>query len=297
MKIQNDQNSLDIIESENNEIKHDHLIDMESHMKTCSRKGRKSTIPPELKEQTRRVQKKNIERIRRACIANKMSELHNLAMNMIGLNKSEQLKTEKVDILGMCYEVLKNVTILLNENPEMKEKLKQMCNEVGIKSINKQNDMSVIDKDSVDIISDKLSNCSYNQQSPSSWNKENSNPTCQNFLIPSDLSAFTPIRKMYYNSLQNTNQLEYHSTPKQLPLLTNDSGYYEMQSSNSLFHMNPINLQMTKTSNEYTYLPQTNFQCNSTVSLSQLKENIQESEKNTLHATNNDKVMWRPYLE
>lgn len=30
---------------------------------------------------------------------------------------SEQQKTEKVDILGMCYEVFKNVAVLLNENP------------------------------------------------------------------------------------------------------------------------------------------------------------------------------------
>ncbi|KAK4474066.1 hypothetical protein MN116_003376 [Schistosoma mekongi] len=291
MKIQNDQNSVDTNKSENNEIKKVHLTNMESNVKTCSRRGRKSTILPELREQTRRIQKQNIERSRRACIANKMSELHKLAMNMIGLNISEQPKTEKVDILGMCYEVFKNVSILLNENPELKEKLKQMCSEVGIKSTNKQKDISVIDIKSV-----KLNTDSCNQQSPPSLNKENHNPTCQNFLIPSDLSAFTPIRKMDYTSLQNTNLLEYHSTPKQFSFLTNDSGFYEMQSLNSLFHVNPINLQITKTFNDYTYLPQSNFQSNSIISPSQLKENIQESEKITVHGANNDKIMWRPYL-
>ncbi|VDO68437.1 unnamed protein product [Schistosoma mattheei] len=49
-------NTMDVNHIENNENKKIHLINIETNdMKTCSRRGRKSTIPPELREQTRRV--------------------------------------------------------------------------------------------------------------------------------------------------------------------------------------------------------------------------------------------------
>ncbi|XP_018644867.1 hypothetical protein Smp_132790 [Schistosoma mansoni] len=261
-------NTIDVNDMENNGNKKIHLINIESNnLKTCSKRGRKSTVPPELREQTRRIKKQNIERSRRACIANKMSELHKLAMNLIGINISEQQKTEKVDILGMCYEVFKNVAVLLNENP-----------------VNKSNG-SIIHSNT--------------HQSPSSWNKENYNPTSQNLLIPSELSAFTPIRKIKDTTLHDFNQFNYQSTPIPLPFIQNDSGYYEMNHSSSLLiHKNPVHLRATYMSNEYIYTPQSSCsQTNSIISKLQTKENILENEIHTNHETTKENIMWRPYLD
>ncbi|CAH8473438.1 unnamed protein product [Schistosoma rodhaini] len=291
-------NTIDVNDIENIRNKKINLINMESNnVKTCSRRGRKSTVPPELREQTRRIKKQNIERSRRACIANKMSELHKLAMNLIGLNISEQQKTEKVDILGMCYEVFKNVAVLLNENPELKEKLKQMCNEIRLKSFNKQHDTSnndtTVNKSNGSIIH------SNTHQSSSCWNKENYNPTSQHLLIPSELSAFTPIRKITDTTLHDFNQFNYQSTPIPLPFIKNDSGYYEMNHSSSLLiHKNPIHLKATHMSNEYIYTTQSSYsQTNSIISKLQSKENILENEIHTNLDTTKDNIMWRPYLD
>ncbi|CAI2724475.1 unnamed protein product [Schistosoma spindalis] len=294
-------NTMDVNHIENNGNKKIHLINIESNdMKTCSRRGRKSTIPPELREQTRRIKKQNIERSRRACIANKMSELHKLAMNLIGLNISEQQKTEKVDILGMCYEVFQNVAVLLNENPELKEKLKQMCHEIRLKSFNKQHDISNNHYDiTINKSNESITNSTIHQ-SPSSWNKENYNPTNQNLLIPSELSAFTPIRNINNTNLHNFNQLNYQSTPIQLPFIKNDSGYFEMNhSSTSFIHTNPIHLRTVHMSNESTYTPQlSSLQMNSIISKLQSKENISMNEMLTNHhETTKQNIMWRPYLD
>ncbi|CAH8445707.1 unnamed protein product [Schistosoma turkestanicum] len=302
-------NTMDVNHTENNGNKKVHLVNMGSNeVKSCSRRGRKSTIPPELREQTRRIKKQNIERSRRACIANKMSELHQLAMNLIGLNISEQSKTEKVDILGMCYEVFKNVTILFNERPELKEKLKQMCHKVGLKSLNKHHDLSTVNHDMI-IRKTDASNTTYSNihQSPSIWNKENYNPTNQHLLIPSELSAFTPLGK-----LENTtnfhimNQLDYQSTPIQLPFITNDSGYFEMNhssllssSSSLIFHANKINSRSINLSNEFMDSTQSScFQHKSINSILQSNDNIDVDEKQTVHTEETkENLMWRPYLD
>ncbi|CAH8462426.1 unnamed protein product [Schistosoma guineensis] len=294
-------NTMDVNPIENNGNKKIHLINIESNdMKTCSRRGRKSTIPPELREQTRRIKKQNIERSRRACIANKMSELHKLAMNLIELNISEQQKTEKVDILGMCYEVFKNVAVLLNENPELKEKLKQMCHEVRSKFFNKQHDISNNHYDITVNKSNQSITHSTIHQSPSSWNKENYNLTNQSLLIPSELSAFTPISKIKDTNLHNFTQLNYQSTPIQLPFIINDSGYFEMNhSSPSFIHTNPIHLRTVHMSDECIYTPQSSsLQMNSIISKLQSKENILVNETHTNHhETTKENIMWRPYLD
>ncbi|VDP92871.1 unnamed protein product [Echinostoma caproni] len=87
------------------------------------RRGRKSTVPPEQREQIRRLKKQNMERRRRACISDKMNALHSMAMSVVGIDAAVQQKVEKADILGICYTVLEGIAKLANERPELRSQL------------------------------------------------------------------------------------------------------------------------------------------------------------------------------
>ncbi|GAA47898.1 STARP antigen [Clonorchis sinensis] len=63
---------------------------------TRPRRGRRSLVPPELRAQTRRLKKQNLERRRRACISDKMNALHALALDLIGLKNSDRDFNESV---------------------------------------------------------------------------------------------------------------------------------------------------------------------------------------------------------
>ncbi|CAH8478742.1 unnamed protein product [Heterobilharzia americana] len=306
MQEQTNQNIVDHNYLETNESNEKVLLtNKENNVKIFSKRGRKSTVPPEIREQTRRIKKQNIERSRRACIATKMTELHRLAMSLIGLDVSDQRKTEKVDILGICYEVFENVSILLNERPELKEKLKQMCHAIGNKSFIKRQEL--IDNHNNDCITSKLDHLdTYSNKSQLSiiCEKENYDPSSENFLIPSELSAFTPIQKIQH---PNKNHLEYHSTPIQLLLPTTDSGYFELYSSSSTIDdMNAINLQTInkydisyecQSQDNYVYSPQTFPYSNSIITSLKSKENISLTNQISVNTSNNSKDVWRPYLD
>ncbi|CAH8466228.1 unnamed protein product [Schistosoma margrebowiei] len=88
--------------------------------------GRQSTIPLEYRDQTRRLKKQNLERRRRACISDKMNALHNLALNLIGKDPTEYHKIEKTDILNVCHSVFKNVVAIVNEQPDILERVHQL---------------------------------------------------------------------------------------------------------------------------------------------------------------------------
>ncbi|CAH8831859.1 unnamed protein product [Trichobilharzia szidati] len=296
MDLQVNQNILDVNNSESNEKKCIPSKNEEPTTKTCSKRGRKSTVPREIREQTRRIKKQNIERSRRACIANQMTELHKLAMNLIGLEISEQTKIEKVDILRICYEVFGNVGILLNERPDLKEKLKQMCHSVQTKSLSKHQEVK--DNNSENSTPSNLytmdTSTRNTQSSPIMYNnKENYNPIDNNILIPSELSAFTPIRR-----IKDEQNFEYHSTPIQLPSLTADSGYFDIYSSLSTTplrtteNIHSTNLQI----NSYTYPHQTYKQDDTSVIALQSKENILKYEKSST-TSSDSKDVWRPYLD
>ncbi|CAH8831865.1 unnamed protein product [Trichobilharzia szidati] len=96
--------------------------------KVPSRRGRRSNVPPEIREQTRRLKKQNMERRRRACISDKMNALHNLAMNLIGINPDENHKVEKADILNLCHSVFEGIVNIVNDDPELKSRLKKLRN-------------------------------------------------------------------------------------------------------------------------------------------------------------------------
>ncbi|VDP67621.1 unnamed protein product [Echinostoma caproni] len=82
-----------------------------------SRRGRRSTVPPEQREHVRRLKKQNMERRRRACIADKMNALHSLAMNLIGEDPAQYQKAEKADLLNMCYNVFEHLVTIVNDEP------------------------------------------------------------------------------------------------------------------------------------------------------------------------------------
>ncbi|CAH8473470.1 unnamed protein product [Schistosoma rodhaini] len=92
----------------------------------CSRRGRRSNVPPEIREQTRRLKKQNMERRRRACISDKMNALHNLAMNLIGIDPNKCHKVEKADILNLCQSVFEGITNIAKDEPKFQERLRKL---------------------------------------------------------------------------------------------------------------------------------------------------------------------------
>ncbi|CAH8478660.1 unnamed protein product [Heterobilharzia americana] len=97
-----------------------------SHTTTPSRRGRRSNVPPEIREQTRRLKKQNMERKRRACISDKMNALHNLAMNLIGIDAEERHKVEKADILNLCHSVFQGIANIIKDEPELQNRLRKL---------------------------------------------------------------------------------------------------------------------------------------------------------------------------
>ncbi|KAF6778009.1 hypothetical protein AHF37_02454 [Paragonimus kellicotti] len=100
---------------------------------TCATKpkrGRRSLLPPEQREQTRRLKKQNMERRRRACISDKMTALHNLAMEIIGIDPQTQLKIEKADILSTCHLVFEEVAEIARGDPAFQERLGKIRSQI-----------------------------------------------------------------------------------------------------------------------------------------------------------------------
>ncbi|KAG5448679.1 hypothetical protein CSKR_104106 [Clonorchis sinensis] len=93
---------------------------------TRPRRGRRSLVPPELRAQTRRLKKQNLERRRRACISDKMNALHALALDLIGLKVPSRQKLEKADILNICYRIFEEISKLVTENPELRSRLQRI---------------------------------------------------------------------------------------------------------------------------------------------------------------------------
>ncbi|KAH9284501.1 hypothetical protein ECG_02235 [Echinococcus granulosus] len=74
--------------------------------------------------ESRRVKKQNMERVRRARISDKIAQLHGLALSMVGKDAVSSVRTEKVEMLGFCHDVLSSLRNLLVESPDMMERLK-----------------------------------------------------------------------------------------------------------------------------------------------------------------------------
>ncbi|KAM7535868.1 hypothetical protein Aperf_G00000099194 [Anoplocephala perfoliata] len=92
-------------------------------------KGKKS-IPPPLddREMRRRVKKQNMERRRRACISDKLTALHSLAVSLVGEKPQQQSnqRTEITDILNQCVNVLRGLSEFVKSEPELQAKMRRL---------------------------------------------------------------------------------------------------------------------------------------------------------------------------
>ncbi|CAL8107523.1 unnamed protein product [Calicophoron daubneyi] len=70
-----------------------------------------------------------MERRRRACISDKMNALYNLAMSIIGEDPMQYQKTEKADILNVCYAVFENVVNVINEQPDVRQRVQKLSDQ------------------------------------------------------------------------------------------------------------------------------------------------------------------------
>ncbi|VDM23385.1 unnamed protein product [Hydatigera taeniaeformis] len=72
----------------------------------------------------RRVKKQRMERVRRARISDKIAQLHGLALSIVGVDAETNVRAEKVEMLGLCDEVLHSVKRMLVSNADMLQLLR-----------------------------------------------------------------------------------------------------------------------------------------------------------------------------
>ncbi|EUB59796.1 hypothetical protein EGR_05272 [Echinococcus granulosus] len=84
--------------------------------------------PLDDREVRRRVKKQNMERRRRACISDKLSTLHSLAVSLVGEKPQQRphQRTEITDILNQCVSVLQSLSELIKTEPELQLKLRRL---------------------------------------------------------------------------------------------------------------------------------------------------------------------------
>ncbi|KAL5109111.1 hypothetical protein TcWFU_006656 [Taenia crassiceps] len=95
---------------------------------TPSPKKRQSLFPPDDREMKRRIVKQYMERRRRACISDKLSALHSLAVSLIGEKPQQQShqRLEITDILNQCVGVLEGLSEFVKNEPELQAKMRQL---------------------------------------------------------------------------------------------------------------------------------------------------------------------------
>ncbi|KAG5448684.1 hypothetical protein CSKR_104111 [Clonorchis sinensis] len=86
-----------------------------------ARRERRSVIPLEQRQQSRRLKKQNLERRRRACISVKLNALYTLAMQLIGEDISFGLQPGKPMFLG--NELSMDVDSVLEYGPHSQVKI------------------------------------------------------------------------------------------------------------------------------------------------------------------------------
>nr|CDS28381.1 STARP-like antigen [Hymenolepis microstoma]CUU99879.1 STARP-like antigen [Hymenolepis microstoma] len=91
-------------------------------------RGKRSIPPIDDREMRRRVKKQNMERRRRACISDKLTALHSLAVSLIGEKPQQQTnqRTEITDMLNQCVNVLKGISEFVKSEPELQAKMHRL---------------------------------------------------------------------------------------------------------------------------------------------------------------------------
>ncbi|KAL5109507.1 hypothetical protein TcWFU_009798 [Taenia crassiceps] len=88
--------------------------------------GKRSLPLLDDREMRRKVKKQDMERRRRACISDKLSALHGLAVSLVG-EKPQQRSRQRMeitDILNQCVSVLERLSELVKSEPELQLKLR-----------------------------------------------------------------------------------------------------------------------------------------------------------------------------
>ncbi|VDD83849.1 unnamed protein product [Mesocestoides corti] len=89
-----------------------------------SNHGRRSTLPLEQRQAMRRVKKQEFERRCRECISEKMTELNDLAMSLVGGDPRNHSRLDKNTLLNDCAGVLQNLLHVMREMPEVQARLR-----------------------------------------------------------------------------------------------------------------------------------------------------------------------------
>uniref|UniRef100_A0A3Q0KLZ8 BHLH domain-containing protein n=1 Tax=Schistosoma mansoni TaxID=6183 RepID=A0A3Q0KLZ8_SCHMA len=252
-----------------------------------SRRGRRSTIPLEIRDEVRRLKKRNTERQRRACISDKMNALHNLAMKLIGEDPSKHSKMEKNDILGICYTIFEGIAKILKDRPELLSRLHNLASASqetkNIKPISHSSD-------SINIQPNDLNSLSQ------SFHKIERNSIPMN---PLNLSTFPSIN-LHNQEMKNNSNLN-SSIPLSSSKILNESKsnlqYVNTKSKCHTFRL-PLKYRWCKIENQNTtdYI-HTLVQSHNDVIMKQWNNPIidNEQKENISHYIEQENV-WRPYL-
>ncbi|CDI98739.1 STARP-like antigen [Echinococcus multilocularis] len=91
-------------------------------------KKRQPLFPLDDREMKRRVVKQYMERRRRACISDKLSALHSLAVSLVGETPQQQShqRIEITDILNQCVSVLQSLSEFVKNEPELQAKMHRL---------------------------------------------------------------------------------------------------------------------------------------------------------------------------
>ncbi|VDK39445.1 unnamed protein product [Taenia asiatica] len=157
-------------------------------------KGKRSLSPLDDREMRRKVKKQNMERRRRACISDKLSALHGLAVSLVGEKPRQRSRQrmEITDILNQCVNVLERLSELVKSEPELQLKLRGLKIPLAKESSEKQRQGR---QNSTSMLKEKVIK----------EEKENESPHA---------SAFTPVRR---------HRMAATSTPLAAPLLLSTS--------------------------------------------------------------------------
>ncbi|VDD78735.1 unnamed protein product [Mesocestoides corti] len=92
--------------------------------RVLSKRGRRSTVPLEQRQAMTRVKKRHLERRRRAHISEKMTELYDLAMSLVGGDPRNHSWLHKTTLLNDCIKVLQTLSYVMREMPEVQASIK-----------------------------------------------------------------------------------------------------------------------------------------------------------------------------
>ncbi|TGZ59208.1 hypothetical protein CRM22_009208 [Opisthorchis felineus] len=156
----------------------------ESKQRTVKR--RKFSTSVEECMRMRRLRKKNVERRRRASIADRMMDIYRLAMEIFDNKVPTSAKMDRTELLDHCCNTFEYVALVFKERPDIKLKLKKMCETLRAGRF-------------------CASRCT------STTNLEGASPGILNGLHRSDNSAFSPV--VPTKAVERPSNSLVHSTP------------------------------------------------------------------------------------